>query len=108
MYQEREVSEYVRRPRVSWMRWAIILLTTSWGSLAAGEEHAVGGSGEAPPRNPFLTLARHWCKTGLVSGPIATVVKNRTQWLGRASRLRIARVPDSKDVGAFVAIVLLF
>lgn len=70
---------------MSWMRWATILSTTSWGNLAAGEEPVVGDSGEAPPNDPFLALARHRCKTRLVSSPIATMVKNGTQLLGMAS-----------------------
>ena len=83
--------------------------TTSWGSLLAGEEFAVGVSGEAPPKSTILQIfARSRYQIILMSSSIAVGTKNGNQLIKRGAEWRMVGVPGSEDVGVFVGIVSLF
>ena len=82
--------------------------TTSWGSLLAGEEFAVGMSGEAPPKSILQIFARSRYQIILMSSSIAVGTKNGNQLIKRGAELRMVGVPGSEDVGVFVGIVSLF
>ena len=94
---------HARRLRVSQIRYAMIISTTSKGSLVAGDGPVVEDCREKPPESTVWIMARVRYQIRMTSSSIAVVVVRIEQ----SDCGSVVILPNSEDVGVFLGGIVI-